>query len=404
MDQNKAVFPKANRIAIKLSKAGQREVKKGHPWVFKGAIEKQSKPGKNGDLAIVFDRHTDKVIAVGLLDLASNIRIKILSNTGPVSLDSTFFKHRIKDSWSMRKPLFKTNTNAYRLIYGESDGFPGLIADVYNTVLVVKVYSAMWFPYLEGLTKLMAGQAQTATTVLRLSRNVAKLNAIYSDGMVLDGELEKEEVPFLEHDLHFTANVIKGHKTGYFLDHRANRKRVGSMAKNKTVLDVFSYAGGFTVHALAGGATKVTSVDISAQALAVAKANVSLNKHSGIHNCLQGDAFKILANLASEGKKFNIVVVDPPSFAKQQTEVPNAIHAYKRLIKLAIPLVANMGVLVAASCSSRVSAGDFFNLVTASLRLEGQNFEVLETTYHDIDHPVSIAESAYLKCGYYKFE
>lgn len=397
-------FPKTDRVAIKLSKAGQREVKKGHPWVFKGAIEKQSKPGKTGDLAIVFDRHTDKVIAVGLLDLNSNIRIKILSNRGPVVLNAAFFAARIEASYFLRKPLFKTNTNAYRLIYGESDGFPGLIADVYAGVLVIKVYTAMWFPYLTGLSELLGTQVQATAVVLRLSRNVAKQESSFSEGQLLFGELPQEDIAFVEHGLQVKANVLKGHKTGYFLDHRANRKQVGTLAKGKTVLDLFSYAGGFSAHALVGGAREVTSVDISPQALDLAKVNVALNKHNGRHHCIQGDVFEVLKALQEDALVFDMVVVDPPSFAKQQSEVPRAIKAYKRLVTAAAPLVADQGTLVMASCSSRISAADFFSIVHKTLTGLGYNFKVVDKTFHDLDHPVSIPESAYLKCGYYKFQ
>src|SRR5690606_21539908 len=184
------------------------------------------------------------------------------------------------------------NTNSYRLVFGENDGFPGFITDVYAEVMVVKLYSAIWFPYLQDILELLIEVSGCKTVVLRLSRNLQAQNYFdLKDGMVLYGTLKNEEVVFVEHGVLFTANVIKGHKTGYFLDHRENRRRVGELAKNKTVLDVFSYAGGFSVHALAGGAEGVTSVDISKQALELATSNAALNGFVDNHYTLAGDAF-----------------------------------------------------------------------------------------------------------------
>lgn len=153
---------------------------------------------------------------------------------------------------------------------------------------------------------------------MRLSRNVAREGNKYGleEGQIIHGELKNEEVNFKEHGVNFSANVIKGHKTGYFLDHRENRRKVGELAKGKTVLDVFSYAGGFSVHALAGGAKEVTSLDISAQALAIAEENAQLNEFTGTHDIIVGDAFDELENLAEDKRKFDIVVIDPPLLLK----------------------------------------------------------------------------------------
>src|SRR5690606_41114337 len=220
--------------------------------------------------------------------------------------------------------------------------------------------------------------------------------------MILYGTLYNQAVEFVEHGVLFTANVIKGHKTGYFLDNRENRKRVGVLAKNKTVLDVFSYAGGFSVHALAGGAKEVTSVDISKQALELATSNAALNGFVDNHFTLAGDAFLILEQLIEDGNTYDVVVIDPPSFAKSQKEVATAKHKYAQLARLGARLVSAKGILVLASCSSRVVAEDFFEINEAALRASGRQFVMQNQTYHDSDHPVTFKEGAYLKCGYYK--
>lgn len=396
---------KPKRLAIKLSNSGEKHVLSGHPWLFSNRIEKVNKEGLAGDLAIIFSRKSNTVIGVGLFDPNSPIRVKLLHHNGGVTIDNDFFRTKINEAYNKRLPLLETKTNSYRLIFGENDGFPGLIADVYNKVLVVKLYSEIWLPYFESIVKLLIEISECETTVLRLSRNLKESdNILVDDGSVIFGSLENEVVPFLEHGVHFSANVIKGHKTGYFLDHRENRKRVGAMSNNKSVLDVFAYAGGFSVHALANGATEVTSLDISEHALKIAEANGKLNTYSGVHKTICGDAFRELQRLIQKKKSYDIVVIDPPSFAKQQSETELAKKKYRQLAELGIKLVAKEGILVLASCSSRVSSRAFFDINLSALKRQERSFNILDTTFHDIDHPITFAEGAYLKCGYYQLD
>lgn len=392
-----------SRLAIKLSKSGERSVRSGHPWVFSESVLKINKDGKAGDLAIIFGNKSNEVVGIGLFDPTSPIRIKMLHAGGPAKIDSEFFQKKIKTAFEKRKPLLATNTNSYRLLYGENDGLPGCIADVYADVLVVKLYSAMWFPYLEMILTSLIEVSGVRTAVLRLNRKLLNANTFgLEEGSVLYGELQDENVHFVEHGVNFSANVLRGHKTGYFLDHRHNRKRVGAVSKGKTVLDVFSYAGGFSVHALAGGASEVISVDISKQALEVAKYNSGLNSFGGAHSTMAGDAFEILQQLISEGKTFDIVVIDPPSFAKSAKEVASAKKRYAELAQLGSCLVAKGGILVLASCSSRVLAEEFFEINHKVLSNCGRSFHLREKTYHDTDHPISFPEGSYLKTAYYQ--
>ncbi|MFT5863270.1 MAG: 23S rRNA (cytosine1962-C5)-methyltransferase [Flavobacteriales bacterium] len=392
-----------NRLAVKLKANAEKLVKQGHPWIFTDSIVKLNKEGRAGDIAILFDQRKDAVFAVGLYDPASPIRIKVISSK-PAKPDTSFFEQKIDEAFSKRRTLLKTDTNSYRLIFGENDGFPGFIADVYADVLVVKIYSAIWYPYLHLIFPLLIATSQAKTLVLRLSRGLQKSTPYgLKDGQVLFGELKNEVVLFSEHGIRFSANVIHGHKTGYFLDHRENRRLVGKLSKGKSVLDVFSYAGGFSVHALAGGAAEVVSLDISAQALQMALNNGRLNPHKGKHKTIAADAFIGLQTLIDEGKKFDIVVIDPPSFAKSAKEVSSAKNSYNRLAALGVKLVKSKGVLVLASCSSRVDAESFFHISESVLLESGRSFRILDKTFHDSDHPIGFPEGAYLKCGYYQF-
>jgi len=218
------------------------------------------------------------------------------------------------------------------------------------------------------------------------------------------GELTDEEVIFKEHGIRFSANLVHGHKTGFFLDHRANRKRVGELSAGKTVLDVFSYAGGFSVHALCSGAERVLSTDISEPALDLAKKNAELNSFEGFHDTLKAEAFGMLERMVEEKEKFDVVVIDPPSFAKQKSEVNLALDQYNRLAQLGVKLVNSGGVLVLASCSSRVTAEDFLLEIENALSHSRVRYELLETHGHDLDHPVLsfFPEGEYLKCAFYK--
>lgn len=392
------------RLAIKLSKKGERFVRSGHPWIFDKAITKISKEGFAGDIAIIYGTKSNKVIGVGLYDPHSPIRIKLLHHNGGATIDDSWIFSKVAEAYDKRLPLLKTDTNSYRLIFGENDGLPSLIVDIYAEVAVIKLYSLIWKNYLQNILDAIVHFSKASTVVLRLSRNVQKLQQDYIDGQILFGKLEDPIVVFKEHGVLFSAHVIKGHKTGYFLDHRENRRRVGTLAKGKSVLDIFAYAGGFSVHALAGGAQQVVSLDISKQALDMAKYNVELNELSPNHKVMAIDAFVGMQKLKDDNQKFDIVIVDPPSFAKSATDILGAMNSYKRLTKMAIPLVAEGGILLSASCSSRVDKDTFYDLVMEELDKCNRFYKVIDRTYHDIDHPIAFAEGAYLKSIYIQLD
>lgn len=393
------------RLAVKLRPAAEKAAKQGHPWVFESGIAKVNKEGKAGDLAIIFDQRKNKFLAIGLYDPYSPIRIKILESGKSAQINAAWFQEKIDNAFARRMPLLETDTNSYRLLYGENDGLPGFVADVYDKVLVVKLYSAIWLPYLAMIFPIILEKSKCETLVLRLSRSLqsksVNLHGL-QEGQVIYGDLEKEEIIFREYGLRFSANVIHGHKTGYFLDHRHNRKRVGDLSKNRTVLDIFAYAGGFSVHALAGGAKEVTSLDISAQALKMSEKNVALNNLTANHRTMAVDAFVGLEQLRQEGKQFDLIVVDPPSFAKRASERERALESYARLTRMVLPILAPNGILLSASCSSRINADEFFELNIKILEASGRDFEEIGRTFHDVDHPIGFAEGAYLKSIYFK--
>ncbi len=398
---------KVNRLAIKLKPSAERMVKQSHPWIFADSIIKQSSSGKPGDVAVVFDTKSNKFLACGLFDPDSPIKVKLLQFYEPKDINPSFFRAKINAAYALRQTKIPAGTNSYRLIFGENDGLPGLIADVYASVLVLKLYSLIWLPYIKEIITILAEITSSNAIVLRTSRITQKgfEKVGLKNGQVVFGVLDSNVVSFKEHYLNFEADVIKGHKTGYFLDHRHNRKKVGLLAKDKHVLDVFSYAGGFSIHALMGGAKSVTSIDISRQALEFAKRNAQINSaiDNERHQIIVSDAFEALQDLINDNKKYSLVVIDPPSFAKSKLEVKKAISQYQQLATLGQRLTARNGCLVLASCSSRIKAADFFQLTHQCLLKTERTFEIMEQTEHDFDHPIGFPEGAYLKCVYYQF-
>ncbi len=391
------------RIAVKLTNRAEQLARNGHPWIFSNSIVKESEEPQSGDIAIIYLKKTNKLLAVGLFDCESPIRIKVLEPKG-VQVGEQWFGEKIEEASAKRKGLFPEITNAYRLLFGEADYLSGVICDVYDGNAVLKIYSAAWLPWLNQLSSALLEKVKPKSIILRMSRNLADNSSGFSEGELLHGELPSEEILFHENGVKFSANVLKGHKTGFFLDHRQNRIKIGQMSEGKTVLDVFSYAGGFSVHALAGGAKEVTSIDISQPALDLAEKNAALNPHSGEHITLGGDAFQLLHRLKTEGKTYDIVIIDPPSFAKQKSEIEQALYQYSRLANLGTHLVSRGGILLLASCSSRIKQEEFYELTEKVISQSNSSFELINKAGHDIDHPErdGFPEGRYLKSVYYR--
>ncbi len=396
-------------ISVRVKSAAERAVRRGHPWVFEDSIIKQSHLGNGGDLAVIYDRADNNFLAVGLYDPLSPIRIKVLQSLQPMRINQGFFADKLRAAQAKRQPLISTETTGFRLVYGESDGFPALIIDRYGNTLALKLYTTAWIPHLKPLIQALEETVIFDDLVLRLSRtlqsdrlNVARLFGL-RDGQQLIGDNPSGQVEFVENGLLFQADVIKGHKTGFFFDQRDNRSKARELAKGRRVLDVFAYTGGFSVYALAGGARSVTAIDVSEPALETLKLNVENNGFDTDQvDVIASDAFEGMRQLIAAKRKFNLVIVDPPAFANSRASMRNAVLAYRRLVEMALRLLTNDGVLMMASCSSRINADMFYQLVTRSASVAGYELEVLEKTSHALDHPIAFAEAEYLKAVFAK--
>jgi len=404
------------RLKLTITAAAESIVRGGHPWIYSDSVRSQSRDAQAGELAVIYDRK-DKFLAVGLFDPGSPLRVRVLHAGKPATLDDAWWQARFNAALARRESIADAQTNGLRLINGESDGWPGLVLDRYDSTFALKLYTAAWLPWLERIRKLILDSINPERIVLRLSRNIQAAAAEHAesetsapkglrDGQIIHGPALDGVVTFLETGIRFESDVLRGQKTGFFLDQRENRQRVETFAAGADVLNAFSFSGGFSLYAARGGAKSVTDLDISAHALAAAERNFKLNlAHPNVarckHNAVQADVFEWIER--AKAAQFDVVIIDPPSLAKRETERAGAIQAYGKLAANGIRLVRPRGVLVAASCSAHVSAEEFFTAVRAAARNSGRRFEELGTTGHAPDHAATFPEAQYLKCIYLRF-
>lgn len=401
--------PRGVNLAVRLAPEALRHVRRGHPWVFDRSIasvrggRNGDGTGEPGDVAVVFDDRR-RFAAVGLWDPTSPIRIKVLHAGAPRPINRRLWDDRLAAAVDRRTSLASDpTTTAWRVLHGEDDAMPGLVVDRYGDVAVLKVYSPAWLPHLDSVLDVLEDRVGPSAVLLRLARSVqsAPLPAGISEGMTLRGIEPPERVGFRELGLRFTADVRRGQKTGWFLDQRDNRRRVGELAAGASVLDVFCCGGGFTVHAAAAGASQVHSVDLSPHAVAETARHLEMNRSIPAvrrlrHRGIVGDAFEVLAQLERGGEHYDVVVVDPPSFANRRADVAGALRAYSTLTDRAVRLVRPGGMLVQASCSSRVQGEDLERSMHSGAARSGRRLEVVRRSGQPVDHPVAIDERAYL--------
>jgi 23S rRNA (cytosine1962-C5)-methyltransferase len=276
---------------------------------------------------VVFDRK-GRFLAVGLHDPHSSIRVRVLQHREPASIGREWFAAQLTAAAARRAPLrdrpLAARTTGYRLVHGENDGLPGFVVDRYEETLVIKLYTAAWVPHLRDVLAALTEVAPAERLVLRLGRAVQDrpqdLHGL-NDGLVLSGPPLAGPVLFWENGLRFEADPIRGQKTGFFLDQRENRARVEPLAGGKDVLNVFAYTGAFSIYAARGGAEQIVDVDASAPALAAAERNLAHNRHiprvaTASHETVVADAFEALARMGEAGRRFDVVIVDPPAFAR----------------------------------------------------------------------------------------
>lgn len=384
-----------SRLRIDLYPKAEAAVRGGHPWVYQESIRGQNRDGDPGELAIMYDRN-DRFLAIGLFDPGSPIRIRILHHGAPAMLNQDWWIRKAQECKERRSQLFlDDSTTGFRVINGESEGFPGLVLDKYGETFVVKIYTASWLPLLDTIEVAFHKVFAPQYLILRMSRKVARDSANLGINEGFLGRKGPEVVSFKENGIYFEAAVLHGQKTGFFLDQRDNRLRVEELSEGREVLNVFSFSGAFSLYAARGKAKSVTNLDISTYALESAVRNFELNCESlevldVRQSYIRADAFKWLGEA---NETYDLIVTDPPSLAKRASERKRAMHVYRKLNESAVKILRPGGVLIAASCSAHVSAEDFFKLI----RKTSRNHRELWRSRHAEDHPATFKEAEYLK-------
>ena len=382
---------------IILKKGKEESLKRFHPWVFSGAIQHLPQQMEEGDVVVVCNSE-GKFVAVGHYQVGS-IAVRVLSFRD-VAIDESFWQSRLKSALTMRQTIGiadNPENNTYRLVHGEGDLLPGLVIDVYGKTAVMQAHSVGMHcsrhDIAQALVAVMGSRIETISyqseTTLPFKAELGQEN-----GFIYGGSDDNTAV---ENGLKFYVDWLKGQKTGFFVDQRENRALLEHYAKGRKVLNMFCYTGGFSFYAMRGGALKVHSVDSSAKAIELTKRNVALNfPGDGRHEAYCEDAFKFLDQL---GNQYDLIILDPPAFAKHRAALHNALKGYIRLNAKAFEKIESGGVLFTFSCSQVVTKENFRNAVFTAAAQAGRKVRILHQLHQPADHPVNIyhPEGEYLK-------
>ncbi|MPR36892.1 class I SAM-dependent rRNA methyltransferase [Salmonirosea aquatica] len=377
-----------------LQKGREDAIRRQHPWVFSGAIARQEGEVEDGDLVEVVSSRGEFLACGHYHDGSIKVRILTYENE---AIDEHFWVEKLQNAFAVRTDLLLSNTNCYRLVHGEGDGLPGLIVDLYNGVAVVQAHTIGMhrsLPSLVNALRIVLGTNLKAV----FSKSRDTLPGQYASEFPNEYIFERVPSPHTvqENGLHFLVDWEQGQKTGFFLDQRENRALLAHYSHEKTVLNAFSYSGGFSVYALHAGAKSVVSVDVSGKATALCDANIALNHFQDRHQSVTEDVMKWLKN---SDEQFDIVVLDPPAFAKSLSARHRAVQGYKRLNIEGIQKVKPGGLLFTFSCSQVVDRELFYNTIVAACMEVGRKARVLHQLTQGPDHPVNVfhPEGSYLK-------
>jgi len=383
---------------LRLKKNEDRRLRAGHAWVYSNEVDTKKTPLKEfaaGQWCHIANSQ-GRVLGTGYVNPGTLICARLVSRFEKQALTLDRLIQRIKEALALRQHIF--SVPCYRLIFGESDGLPGLVVDRYHDVLVVQVTTAGMDNIQEDILEALSEVIKPRTILLRNDSGSRKLEGLELYSKTVLGELP-ELVELEENNTRFVTSLERGQKTGWFYDHRLNRQRTQQYVKDKRVLDVFSYVGGWGVEALQAGAKEVTCVDASGFALDLAQQSATLNNREKDFNTIEGDAFDALKSLAEDKTKFDVVILDPPAFVKRRKDLKEGSLAYRRINRLAMGLIKNEGILVSASCSYHLGHEQLLNEIRQASYLANVDCQVLEQGHQGPDHPVhpAMQETNYLK-------
>lgn len=394
------VSPQATAIRqIKLKKGEDRRIRSGHPWIYSNEIDTQVSPLKSftpGEQVLV-EAQDGTILGVAYINPHSLIAARLFSQNPTDRLDVKFFKGKIKTALQLRERLF--DKGYYRLIFGEADGLPGLIVDRFGKDFVIQTNTAGMESKQDDIVKALRSVIPRINSITaRNDSSIRELEGLEPYSRPIFRE-PPERGMVEENNTSFSFPLLKGQKTGWFYDHRANRNRLRDYVVNHSVLDVFSYLGGWGIQAAVFGARRVDCIDASALACDYIKRNAEYNGVQNRVNVICDDAFDALKQLVKEERKYNVIIVDPPAFVKRAKDRKEGLLAYQRINELALKLLSPSGILISCSCSMHVSMDDLTHILHRAASKTHANIQLIERGHQAPDHPVHIAipETDYLK-------
>ncbi len=381
-------------MKVTLKPKEEHRILSGHLWVFSNEIASIEPEAVTGDLVTVH-RSNGEQIGSGFLNRNSLIAVRLLGDTN-VSDIHAYLRSAILSAASLRRDILFRG-DACRLVFGESDGLPGLIIDRFNNSFVIQISSAGMERYKEFIASVLVEEFQAKNVITRHQMGLRRLEGLPESDEILKGEEATEEI--FVNGIQYSVNLSSGQKTGFYFDQTDNRAYVQNLAAGKSVLDAFCNSGGFGLHAMKGGAVSVDFVDASEDELAQVEKNIQLNGFTAPHNLVHGDVFDFLFKVASTGKQYQMVMIDPPAFTKSRKDIPVALKAYEKLHRAAIHVAAPGSILVSSSCSFHIKNEPLLQAIDTAFRKSGRKYKILHTATAAPDHPVLAAmpETTYLK-------
>ncbi|TAN48018.1 MAG: class I SAM-dependent rRNA methyltransferase [Methylococcaceae bacterium] len=383
---------------LALKKGADRRLHHGHLWVFSNEVDTAATPltgFQPGDLARLLD-YRRQPLGTAYVNPASLISARVLTRDNHTAIDHAFLARRIKAAWQLRQRCYPAPY--YRLVYGDSDGLPGLVVDRYGDVLAVQSSTAGMDRLLDKIVAVLEELLQPRAVVLKNTSGLRRLEGLTEETRIVSGTLQ-EPVEIQENGARFQVDLVGGQKTGWFYDHRDNRRDLAALCQGKRVLDLFSYSGAWGVTAAVHGAKEVVCVDSSASALALVESNAALNGMADTVSTIACDVFDFLKQARETKDRFDVVVLDPPALIKRKKDLKTGSEAYYRLNQAAMQILNYDGILASASCSHHLARDTLQEILRAGARHVDRHLLILKTGGHAADHPIhpAIPETEYLK-------
>ncbi len=387
------------RARVILKKGVHTKVVRGNPWIYDNEILKIEGEFSPGDVVDIYDS-SKSFIGRGFINLNSKIRVRVLTRKNE-EIDKEFFRDRILKAWEYRKRI--VDIDSCRVVFAEADFLPGLIVDKFSDLLVIQTLTFGIDRFKEVIVEVLDEIFQPRGIYERNDVSVRELEGLPQVKGFLKGNFDTR-VEILENGIRMIVDVENGQKTGYFLDQRENRASLKGLVDGAEVLDVFCYTGGFSLHALKYGASKVVAVDSSDVALEMAKENAKLNGFMDKIEFIEENAFDLLRRFHKEGRSFDVVVLDPPAFAKSSKNIEGALRGYKEINLRAMKIIRDGGFLITCSCSQHITRDLFEKVIELASFDANRILRLVEFRYQAKDHPILLShpESLYLKCGIYQ--